>query len=79
MADSQIIYRGRITNKTFTPEDITFVVKDSMFDLNQPVPTGVYTEDEGVSKKLIGRAKRWIYGRVDGLLLQHLDLSLIHI
>jgi len=72
-SESQIIYRGRVTNKSFNLNEITFTVKDPLFDLQQPVPTGVYTEEETDDTTLQGRSKRWVYGRVDGLEGAHID------
>lgn len=73
-SEAQIIYRGRVTNKSFNSEQITFTVKDPMYDLNQPVPTGVYEDGvDDVSSSLFGKSKRWIYGRVDGLRVESLD------
>lgn len=72
-SDAQIIYRGRITNKSFDLDKITFTVKDPLFDLQQPVPTGLYEEGETNDRRLIGKSKRWVYGRVDGLIGDSLD------
>lgn len=72
-ADAQIIYRGRVTNKTFTESQVEFRVKDSLFDLLQNVPQTAYTDADNVNDDIKGRYKRWIYGRVEGLQLQSID------
>lgn len=71
--ESQIIYRGRITDKDFTEENAKFTVKDLTFDLQQSIPQGVFTDLDNVNDDIKGRAKRWIYGKVDGLQLQSID------
>ena len=71
--DRRIIYRGRITNKRFQPEFVTFKVKDQLIDLEQNVPQTAYNDDDTVNESVKGRYKRWLYGRVDGLQLQSID------
>ncbi len=72
-SEARIIFRGRITNKTYTEAAIEYRVKDNLFDLNQPVPQDAYTDDDNVNEDVKGRYKRWIYGKVDGLKLQSID------
>lgn len=73
ISEAQIIYRGRVTNKTYDGETIKFTVKDQIFDLEQEVPQDVYTSDDNVNINIQGRVKRWVYGKVDGLLAQSVD------
>ena len=70
---ARIIFRGRITNKTYTDSTVEFRIKDNLFDLEQPVPLQPYTDDDDVNEDIKGRYKRWVYGRVDGLKLQSID------
>lgn len=70
---AKIIYRGRITNKAFTTEDVSFKLKDTMFDLEQSLPMSVYDDNDQVNDNIKGRYKRWLYGRVDGLQLQSIN------
>lgn len=71
--ESKVIYRGRITNKTFSEDNVSFTVKDTLFELEQAIPLEVYTEADNVNTNVIGNYKRTIYGRVDGLKLQSID------
>lgn len=70
---AEIIYRGRVTNKTFDINTFSFTVKDQLFDLLQTLPQDVYTDLDNVNDSILGQIKRWIYGRVDGLKLQSVD------
>lgn len=70
---ARIIFRGRITNKTYSSDAVEFRIKDNLFDLEQPVPQDPYTDDDDVNEDIKGRYKRWVYGRVDGLKFQSVD------
>ena len=72
-SESQIIFKGVITNKKYDSQSITFTVKDSLFELQQNVPQSIFTEDDNVNTDVLGNIKRWIYGRSDGLKLQSTD------
>lgn len=72
-SDARIIFRGRITNKGYTSDEVRFKVKDSIFDLNQVLPQEAYTDADGVNSSIRGKYKRWVYGRVDGLKCQSID------
>lgn len=67
------LYRGRVTNKRFQAEFVTFQVKDQLFDLEASVNLTPYDDTDNVADSIKGRYKRWIYGRVDGLQLQSVD------
>lgn len=71
--EAKIIYRGRITNKSYTENQVSFTIKDQIFDLEQTLPQNVYTASDNVNTNVQGRYKRWVYGRVDGLKLQSID------
>lgn len=70
---AQIIFRGRITNKSYTEQEVAFTVKDQIFDLQQNVPQNVFTASDNVNEDTQGNYKRWLYGKVDGLKLQSVD------
>ena len=70
---AKVIYRGRITNKTFSSDSVSFTIKDRIFDLEQALPLVPYTDTDNVNDDVKGRYKRWVYGRVDGLKLQSID------
>ena len=73
ITDAKLIFEGKVTNKSFGSEKVTFTVRDSIFDLAQSVPQSVYDDNDDVSDSVKGQYKRWIYGRVDGLKLQSID------
>ena len=70
---AKIIYRGRITNKRFGPNDVSFLIKDTLYDLEQAIPLTPYTDADNVNDDIKGRYKRQLYGRIDGLQLQSTD------
>ena len=72
-SDARIIYRGRVTNKRFQPDNVAFLVKDMLFDLDQIIPQDVYDDTDTVTNDVKGTRKRWLYGRVDGLKLQSIS------
>lgn len=72
-SEAKIIYRGRITNKSFNTEEITLTVKDPIFELLQPPSNSVYSDLDNVSNSVKGQYKRLVYGRVDGLQCQSID------
>lgn len=57
-SDAKIIFRGRITNKTYSNETISFLVKDTIFDLEQSVPQGVFSDADDVNDSVKGTYKR---------------------
>ncbi len=70
---AKIIYRGRVTNKEYTDEEISFTIKDEVFNLLNAIPQGTFTENDNVQPSSVGRTKRWLYGRVDGLECESID------
>jgi hypothetical protein len=72
-SSARVIYRGRITNKSYNSDSMSFTIKDAIFDLEQALPLEAYTLADGVNESTLGQYKRWIYGRVDGLKLQSID------
>lgn len=72
-SDARVIYRGRVTNKTFDGIDVKLKIKDQIFALLDAPNMSPYTEDDNVNKTVIGQFKRRVYGRVDGLRCQSTD------
>ncbi len=72
-SESQIIYRGLITNKSFDEDTVTFRIKDLIFNLLENPLLDAYTNADNVSTSVEGQYKRRIYGRVDGLRSQSID------
>lgn len=71
--DAKTIFRGKISDKSFSSNKITFNIKDNIFDLKQNIPQAVYNDNDSVSDSVKGNIKRWVYGRVDGLQIQSID------
>lgn len=73
-SDARVIYRGRVTNKTYNDGiDVTFKIKDQVFDLLDSPDLEQYTADDNVSESVQGQFKRRIYGRVDGVKCQSIS------
>jgi hypothetical protein len=72
-SEAKIIYRGRVTNKSFDTNQLTLTVKDPIFELLQPPQNSVYSDLDNVSNSVKGQYKRLVYGRVDGLQCQSID------
>jgi hypothetical protein len=72
-SEARVIYRGRITNKSFNTDDISFTIKDPIFELLEPPSNSVYSSADNVNSSVNGQYKRSVYGRVDGLRCQSVD------
>lgn len=72
-AEAKVIYRGRITNKSFNTEEVSFTIKDPIFELLEPPSNSVYSDIDNVNDSTKGQYKRLVYGRVDGLRCQSID------
>lgn len=72
-SDAKLIYRGRVTNKSFDSKTVSFTIKDQIFDLDQKLPQDVFSDIDTVNDDIKGQTKRWIYGKVDGLKTQSID------
>lgn len=71
--DSRVIYRGKVTNKTYDGTDVKFKIKDQIFNLLDSPDLEQYTAADNVADEAQGRFKRLVYGRVDGLRCQSVD------
>lgn len=72
-SESRVIYRGKVTNKTFDGDDVRFKIKDQIFSLLDAPGLTQYTAADGVAPNVQGQFKRRVYGRVDGLRCQSTD------
>jgi hypothetical protein len=72
-SDAKLIYRGRVTNKSYDSQSVSFTIKDQIYDLDQKIPQNVYTDLDSVNDNIKGQVKRWVYGKVDGLKVQSTD------
>lgn len=72
-ADAKLLYRGKVTNKSYDSQSINFTIKDQMFDLEQSIPQSLFDDSYDVNDNVKSTLKRWVYGRVDGLIAQSID------
>jgi len=76
-SNAQILYRGEITTKSFSPKQVSFNIRDVVERLRSEIPLNAYTISDGVfNEDILSTFKRRIYGRVAGLLVQSLDQTL---
>jgi hypothetical protein len=73
LSEVRLIFTGIIHDKSFSSESVSFIVKDQLFNLLDNVPQGTFNESDNVNTDVVGRSKRWVYGRVDGLKAQSID------
>ena len=72
--DKKIIFNGEVTDKSFSTTNIRFSIKDFVHKLKQPIQTDLFSASDGsINDSIIGKAKRIIYGRLEGLQIQSLD------
>jgi hypothetical protein len=71
--DAKLIYRGRVTNKSFDSQTVSFTIKDQIFDLDQKLPQSIFSDNDNVNDNIKGHVKRWVFGKVDGLRVQSID------
>jgi hypothetical protein len=64
-AEIKKIFEGVIESKDFSPNKVTFRVKDYVFRLKNQVNLGLFSESDGdVLESVLGTPKRRIYGQV---------------
>lgn len=67
-SEKRLYFKGIIDDKSYTDTSVKFRVKDFFTQLKERVPLDTYDEDDGdLPDSRIGKAKRRIYGRVNGL------------
>ena len=72
---SQIIYKGKIQDKTFSSKSVSFKLKDFISDLKGLVNTGTFSSSDGtIADSIIGKPKRILYGRNIGVQTQSVDM-----
>ena len=69
-SESKVIYRGKVTNKSYDGTDVKLKIKDNLFALLDAPNMTAYKADDNVSESVQGQYKRRVYGRVDGLRCQ---------
>ena len=72
-SEAKVKYRGRITNKSYDGNRISFKIKDQLFSLLDSPNLEPYGDSDNVADSVKGQYKRRVYGRVDGLRSQATD------
>jgi hypothetical protein len=66
LSEIKKIFSGIVESKEFSPQKVTFNVRDFIFRLRDTVNLGTFSESDGsILDSLLGTSKRRIYGRVD--------------
>ena len=75
--DTQKLYEGLVTSKTYNGNQVSFGLKDSLYRLRSQVNLPLFSAADGVlSDALLGSPKRRIYGRAAGLKAEPIDQQL---
>ena len=75
-SQKQVYFDGFIEDKSYSRNEVLFKVKDFQSVLREPIPLNLYdnTIDTGIPDSTNARAKRRVYGRVNDLKVQNLNL-----
>jgi hypothetical protein len=69
-----VLFNGVVTNKDFDDSSVSFDIKDFIYKLRTKLDLPIYdTEDGDIAQSILGKPKRRIYGRVNGLLCDSLE------
>jgi hypothetical protein len=75
--EAKLIYKGFISDKSFSTQSIGFTLKDQLSVLRQPLDWGRFSSLDGdIDDSIIGKPKRLIFGRVDNIRLTGVDKTL---
>jgi hypothetical protein len=67
-SEAKLIYRGIITDKSFSSKEVKFNLKDELSKLRQSVSVGLFSELDGdLDSSMINKPKRIVFGRCDKL------------
>ena len=62
------LFDGQITGKSYSSSSVSFSISDYVYSLRKSISVETYSENDGdIKEDFIGKPKRVIYGRVDGL------------
>jgi len=76
-SEAKIIYKGIISDKTFSPSQISFNLKDELSKLRQPLTWGRFSSLDGeLDNSVLDTPKRLIFGRVDKIRTVGIDKTL---
>lgn len=83
--DARVIYRGTVQNKQYTTNEISLRIKDQIFNLLESPSLSAYsnsgtyfstpTAGVNIATSAQGQIVRRVYGRVDGLKCQSIDMQ----
>ena len=70
--EAQIIYSGFVNNGNLSSDEISFSIKDSIFSLNNLIPSTQFTSSEVIPKHE-ARFKKKVFGFVNGMAVQSIS------
>lgn len=77
ISDAKIIFNGLINNKSFSSKYFKLSINDYISRLREQIPMSVFSSSDGdLDDSMIGKPKRKVYGKVDGLRVVSLDQTL---
>jgi hypothetical protein len=73
--EAKLIYRGRVQTKDYSPESVSFGLKDAFNELRSPVPLSNLEDVAGalIPEGLLKAKQRLVYGYVKGLVPANID------
>ncbi len=74
-SEAKVIYRGMISSKLLDDSKANFTIKDYLKLLDKSVVTERFALTDGVTEDRVGQYKRRVFGKVDGVQLQSLDMN----
>jgi hypothetical protein len=73
-SEAKLIYRGLINEKSYTPTEVRFSLKDELSKLRQTIQMPRFSELDGhLENTILGKPKRLILGRVDQMPVVGID------
>jgi hypothetical protein len=76
-SEAKLIYKGIVSDKTFSPNQVSFNLKDELSKLRQPLAFGRFSSLDGeLDNSVINTPKRLIFGRVDNIRTVGVDKTL---
>jgi hypothetical protein len=76
-SQAKIIYKGTITDKSYSNKEIVFKIKDAIAALDESVPLGLIneiTDTININEDVGNYFRRRIYGKVENMQVQSVDL-----
>lgn len=74
-SEIQKVFEGVVTEKSFSEKEVRFKASDFVERLKEELPLPIFSSSDGtLDDSLIGKPKRRIYGKADGLKLVPIDV-----